>query len=52
MLEFVESAKIDVVLIHELIPVARIFWDPLDTIKATEDYSPLISVNSVNYQSS
>ena len=52
MRELVESAKIDVVLIYELLRVARIFWDTLDTIKATEDYSPLISVNSVNYQSS
>jgi putative DNA-invertase from lambdoid prophage Rac len=43
MLEITRSEPIDAVLIYELSRVGRTFWDTLDSIKAIEEYAPLIS---------
>ena len=43
MLEIIGSEPIDAVLIYELSRVGRTFWDTLDSIKAIEEYAPLIS---------
>jgi putative DNA-invertase from lambdoid prophage Rac len=43
MLELVESAGVDAVLVYELSRVGRTFWDTLDAIKAIEQYAPLVS---------
>lgn len=43
MLEIIRSEPIDAVLIYELSRVGRTFWDTLDSIKAIEEYTPLIS---------
>jgi DNA invertase Pin-like site-specific DNA recombinase len=43
MLEIIRTEPIDAVLIYELSRVGRTFWDTLDSIKAIEEYAPLIS---------
>jgi len=43
MLEIVKNERVDAILIYELSRVGRTFWDTLDSIKAIEEYAPLIS---------
>jgi len=43
MLDLVNTAQVDAVLVYELSRVGRTFWDTLDAIKAIEQYAPLIS---------
>jgi putative DNA-invertase from lambdoid prophage Rac len=43
MLELVQNAPVDAILVYELSRVGRTFWDTLDAIKAIEQYAPLIS---------
>jgi DNA invertase Pin-like site-specific DNA recombinase len=43
MLELVNTAPVDAILVYELSRVGRTFWDTLDAIKAIERYAPLIS---------
>jgi putative DNA-invertase from lambdoid prophage Rac len=43
LLEIIRSEPIDAVLIYELSRVGRTFWDTLDSIKAIEEYAPLVS---------
>jgi DNA invertase Pin-like site-specific DNA recombinase len=43
MLDILKAAAVDAILVYELSRVGRTFWDTLDSIKAIEEYAPLIS---------
>jgi DNA invertase Pin-like site-specific DNA recombinase len=43
MLDLVQAAPVDAVLVYELSRVGRTFWDTLDAVKVIEQYAPLIS---------
>jgi DNA invertase Pin-like site-specific DNA recombinase len=43
MLELLQSAAVDAVLVYELSRVGRTFWETLEAIKVIEQYAPLIS---------
>lgn len=43
MLDIAKSASVDAVLVYELSRVGRTFWDTLDSIKAVEEFAPIIS---------
>jgi putative DNA-invertase from lambdoid prophage Rac len=46
MLDIIRIATLDAVLVYELSRIGRTFWDTLDSIKAIEEYTPLISCSS------
>ena len=46
MLDLLRIATLDAVLVYELSRIGRTFWDTLDSIKAIEEYAPLISCSS------
>ena len=46
MLDILRIATLDAVLVYELSRIGRTFWDTLDSIKAIEQYAPLISCSS------
>jgi putative DNA-invertase from lambdoid prophage Rac len=46
MLDILGVAAVDAVLVYELSRIGRTFWDTLDSIKAIEEYAPLISCSS------
>ena len=46
MLDILRIATLDAVLVYELSRIGRTFWDTLDSIKAIEEYAPLISCSS------
>jgi DNA invertase Pin-like site-specific DNA recombinase len=46
MLDILKAATVDAILVYELSRVGRTFWDTLDSIKAIEEYAPLISCSS------
>ena len=46
MLDILRIATLDAVLVYELSRIGRTFWDTLDSIKAIEEYTPLISCSS------
>jgi putative DNA-invertase from lambdoid prophage Rac len=46
MLDILRIATLDAILVYELSRIGRTFWDTLDSIKAIEEYAPLISCSS------
>lgn len=43
LLVILKTESVDAVLVYELSRVGRTFWDTLDSVKAIEEYTPLIS---------